>query len=206
VLKSTTMQHQMNFFKQQYFEVLDTMIGEIMKRFSQESFSFLQESEKAIIDSCNGVHFELSEAFQKACEGDVYINLLSTQLLLLPDVIETGNQQHNFTINRLLRSIATVCNVFNVFTFAKVMLSNVHHLLRIYLTVPMSSATTERTFSALRRFNNYLRTTMTQKCLNNVMLLHAHKHRTDNLNLKEIAAKFAGHNTRQKNHFVSFYN
>ena len=119
-----------------------------MKRFSQESFSFLQEAEKVVIDSCNGVHVELSEAFQKACEGDVDVNLLSTQLLLLPDVIKTANQQHNFTIKKVT-SIATVCDVFNACTFAKVMLSNVHHLLRIYLTVPMSSATAERTFFAL---------------------------------------------------------
>ena len=36
-----------------------------MKRSSLESFSFLQEAEKVVIDSCNGVHVEWSEAFQK---------------------------------------------------------------------------------------------------------------------------------------------
>jgi len=41
------------------------MIGEITRRFSQASLSFLQEVEKVIIDSCNGVHVELSEAFYK---------------------------------------------------------------------------------------------------------------------------------------------
>ena len=44
---------------------------------------------------------------------------------------------------------------------------------------------------------------MTQKRLNNVMLLHAYKNCTDQLNLKEIASKFAGHNTRRKNHFIT---
>ena len=34
--------------------------------------------------------------------------------------------------------------------------------------------TAERTFSALCTVKNYLITTMTQKCLNNVMLLHVH--------------------------------
>ena len=81
---------------------------------------------------------------------------------------------------------------------------NVHRLLRIYLTVPMSSATAERTFSALRRVKNYLRTTMTQKRLNNVMLLHAHKQRTDDLNLREIATEFIGRNSRRRNYFGSF--
>ena len=84
------------------------------------------------------------------------------------------------------------------------MLLNVHRLLRIYLTVPMTSATAERTFSALRRVKNYLRTTMTQKRLNNVMLLHAHKQRTDGLNLTDIAAEFVGRNIRRRNYFGSF--
>lgn len=191
------------YFRQQYFEVLDTLISELTRRFSQASFSFLQEAEKAIIDSCNGVHIELSEAFQEVCEGDVDVDLLATQLLLLPDVIKTANQQHNFTIKKVT-SIATVCDVFNSCTFAKVMLSNVHQLLRIYLTVPMTSATAERTFSTLRRVKNYLRTTMTQDRLNNVMLLHAHKQRTDNLNLQEIATNFACRNKRRRNYFGSF--
>ena len=98
------------YFRQQYFEVLDTMIGELAKRFSQASFSFLQEAEKAIIDSCNGMHVELSENFQKACEGDLDVNLLATQLLMLPDVIKTANQQHKFTIKKVT-SITTVCDV-----------------------------------------------------------------------------------------------
>ena len=163
----------------------------------------LQEAERAIIDSCNGMHVELSESFQKSCEGDLDVNLLTTQLLLLPDVIKTANQQHNFTIKKVT-SITIVCDVFNSCTFAKLMLLNVHRLLRIYLTVPMSSATAERTFSALRRVKNYLRTTMTQKRLNNVMLLHAHKQRIDDLNLREIATEFIGRNSRRRNYFGSF--
>ena len=134
----------------------------------------LQEAERAIIDSCNGMHVELSESFQKSCEGDLDVNLLTTQLLLLPDVINTANQQHNFTIKKVT-SVTTVCDVFNSCTFAKLMLLNIHRLLQIYLTVQMSSATAERTFSALRKDTNYLRTTMPQKCLNNVMLFYAHK-------------------------------
>lgn len=105
-------------FRHKYFEVLDTIIGEFTKRFSQVLFSFLQEAEKAIIDSCNGMHVE-------ACEGDLDVKLLATQLLLLPDVIKTANQQHNFTIKKVT-SIITVCDVFNSCTFAKLMLLNVH--------------------------------------------------------------------------------
>ena len=40
-------------------------------------------------------------------------------------------------------------------------------LLPMYLTIPVTSATSERTFSALRRLMNYLRSTMKQDGLNN---------------------------------------
>ena len=68
------------------------------------------------------------------------------------------------------------------------MLQQVDRLLRIYLTVPMASATAERSFSALRRLKNYLRTTMTQKRLNHlIIVMHIHKERTDQLDLSSIA-------------------
>jgi len=69
------------------------MIAELVRKFSQASFSFLQEAENVIIDSCNEMHVELSEAFQKVFEGNVDVDLLATQLLLLLDVIKTANQQ-----------------------------------------------------------------------------------------------------------------
>ena len=39
----------------------------------------------------------------------------------------------------------------------------------------------ERSFSALHRVNNYLRSTVSQTRLNNLMVLHVHKEHTDKL-------------------------
>ena len=86
------------------------------------------------------------------------------------------------------------------------MLEQVGRLLRIYLTVPMASATAERSFSALRRLKNYLRTTMTQKRLNHLMVMHIHKERTDQLNLSSIAKEFVSVNERRKSYFGSWAN
>ena len=54
----------------------------------------------------------------------------------------------------------------------------------------MTIATAEGTFSTLRRLKNYLRSTMTQNRLNHIVLLHTHKHRTDQLDLTEVASDF----------------
>ena len=45
----------------------------------------------------------------------------------------------------------------------------------------------ERSFSALRGAQTYLRNTMTQQRLNSLMLLHVHKDETDKLDLDSIA-------------------
>ena len=55
------------------------------------------------------------------------------------------------------------------------------------VTIPLTSATAERTFSTLRRLKSYLRSTMTQKRLNHLVLLHTYHQRTDDLNLVAIA-------------------
>ena len=76
------------------------------------------------------------------------------------------------------------------------MFSEVHKIIKIYLTVPVTSATAERSFLTLRRVKNYLRTTMTEKCPDHLILLHSHKHRTDELSIVEVAKEFAQRNDR----------
>ena len=56
--------------------------------------------------------------------------------------------------------------------------------------MPATYATSERSFSVLRRVKTYLRTTMTQNRLNHLMVLHVHKVRTDSLDLMSIAREF----------------
>ena len=53
--------------------------------------------------------------------------------------------------------------------------------------MPASNAVSERSFSAMPRLYTYLRTNMGNSRLNNMMLLHIHKNRLDNLSLLEVA-------------------
>ena len=76
-----------------------------------------------------------------------------------------------------------------------------HRLLRPYLTKPMSNATSERAFSTLRRVKSYLRTGLTQKHLNHFIILHAHKHLTDEIDMKLIAKIFVNGDSKRKPYF-----
>ena len=57
----------------------------------------------------------------------------------------------------------------------------------LILVMPATNATSERSFSALCRLKTWLRATDTQQRLNWCMVLHAHKDRTDKLEITDLA-------------------
>ena len=65
--------------------------------------------------------------------------------------------------------------------------------------MPATNATSERSFSALRRVKTWLRSTTSQVRLNWCMLLHVHKNRTDSLPLSTIANEFITRNDSRLN-------
>ena len=79
--------------------------------------------------------------------------------------------------------------------------SEVDKLVRIYLPIPVTTATRERSLSAVRCIKTYLRSTMSQQRLNNIMLLNVRKDLTDGLDLPTIARQFVGANERRRHFF-----
>ena len=100
-------------------------------------------------------------------------------------------------------SVCTICEAMKSPPY-RIMLSEVHRLLRFYLTVPITSSMSERAFSTLRRLLTYLRSSMTEQRLNNCMLLHIHKDLTDDLDLHEIAKEFISSNDERHRYFGNF--
>ena len=75
--------------------------------------------------------------------------------------------------------------------------SEVMTLVKLVLINPATNAISERSFSAMRRLKTYLRSTMGQKRLNAIMLLHVHKDMTDKVSVIEMANKFCTTEHRQ---------
>ena len=71
----------------------------------------------------------------------------------------------------------------------------------IYLTIPVITATGERSLSAVRCIKTYLRSTMSQQRLNNTILLNVHKDLRDGLDLPTIARQFVDVNERRRHFF-----
>ena len=89
---------------------------------------------------------------------------------MMPELIKAVNTEGGGRMKEVT-TVRTICDIISDNSMARVMFSEVHQL---YLTVPMTTATAERTFSMLRRLKNYLRSRMTQEQLNHVMLTHTH--------------------------------
>lgn len=60
----------------------------------------------------------------------------------------------------------------------------------LVLVCPATNAVSERSASGLRWIKNDLRSTMSQQRLNHLMILHVHKDKTDELDLKSCLNEF----------------
>ena len=94
------------------------------------------------------------EELQRSCFGtDIDCGRLGHQLYHVYDAVKNTLPEVCQVTN-----IRTICEAFNKTPVTKTLLGEVHKLLRLYLTLPVASATSERTFSSLRRLKTYLRT------------------------------------------------
>ena len=75
---------------------------------------------------------------------------------------------------------------------------NVEIILKIFLTIPISNASGERSFSVLKRVKNYLRSTMGEDRLNNMAILYIEQEILDEIDTAKIIDEFAKEKTRRK--------
>ena len=112
----------------------------------------MEEMEWLVIDSSNGTTHHFSNAFIELCaSGNSPIldsNKLHTQLQLLPDLLQATNEQSAQSIRiKKVTSVGTVADIMNTSLVNKDMLSDVDTLLKLYYTIPMTTATSKRSFS-----------------------------------------------------------
>ena len=105
-----------------------------------------------LINSANGKPFNLTQKFKDIYDKDIDMESLYLQLQMLPDAIKTST-----TKIKEVTKVHTICDVLNDQPGIKNLLIEVHKLLRIYYTIPVTTASAERSFSALKRIKTYCR-------------------------------------------------
>jgi len=73
----------------------------------------------------------------------------------------------------------------------KTVYPNLYSLIQVALSIPVSSATCERSFSAMRRIKTWLRTSMHQERFTNLSLIHIKREISNNICTDNILDEFS---------------
>ena len=81
------------------------------------------------------------------------------------------------------------------------MFCEVEKFIQLCLSLPISVASSERSFSTLRRLKTWTRSTMTQKRLTHLTLMHVHSDIMDGLDIHAMMREFISVNPERKSTF-----
>uniref|UniRef100_A0A096MAR5 HAT C-terminal dimerisation domain-containing protein n=1 Tax=Poecilia formosa TaxID=48698 RepID=A0A096MAR5_POEFO len=178
------------YFRSQFFEVVDLLTSELTCQFNQPTLHLLMEVEQVLLKAINEAPGSISipQNVVDMYSGDVDVERLSIQLSMFPVVLESHSSSTDRPIN-LVTKISTITDMLAAARHRSLH-SEVDRLLRLYLTVPMSNVTAERSFSGLCKLKTSLRSTMTEQRLNHLLFLHIHKDLTDAVYLNRVLRNF----------------
>ncbi|XP_045210891.2 uncharacterized protein LOC123562315 [Mercenaria mercenaria] len=193
-------QTESDMYRQKYFEALDLFINCVKNRFDQPGYKVFRNVEELLIKAVQSEFGNYSDEFMfvtQFYEKDINKDSLKVQLETLKTYFA---QQDSGSIN--------LSDIFEYLRKLKPPMRSIYSevvtLVKILLVIPATNATSERTFSALRRIKTYLRSSMTQARLNSLMTMHVHKHRTDTLDMTSIANEFTTRNEKRRCVFGKF--
>jgi len=108
--------------------------------------------------------------------------VLQSEIEVAKNCILQSTDKENITLN-------DVKKVLTKQTFP-----NLYKLFQVALTIPISSSTCERSFSAMRRIKTWLRTSMLQERFNNTSILYIEKEISKSIDSETIINIFAQNN------------
>uniref|UniRef100_A0A803SRA8 TTF-type domain-containing protein n=1 Tax=Anolis carolinensis TaxID=28377 RepID=A0A803SRA8_ANOCA len=174
---------KVNFF----FVVLDTAISLLKERFElmenhSKNFKFLYDisslgkslNETELKNACQHLQTVLSDGEDCDVNGDDLFDELQIFAHLLPPGSHPA-EALSFITKRGL--VATFPNVYNA--------------LRILLTLPVSMASSERSFSKLKLIKTYLSSTVTEECLSGLATLAIENDLLDEMELDLLVQEFS---------------
>ncbi|KAF3842616.1 hypothetical protein F7725_024567 [Dissostichus mawsoni] len=84
------------------------------------------------------------------------------------------------------------------------LLTDVEKLIELCLCLPVSAASSERSFSTLRRLKTWLRSNMTQRRLTHLAIMHVHSDILDRMDIQPLMKRFIDNTPERKSTFGFF--
>jgi hypothetical protein len=162
------------FYRTVFFEFVDTAVNQLGIRFdrSQPGLSRYMSLEQVLLSGT--VDTDLCQPYPEL-DGMILAIQLQMFRSSYPSYTSLSDAQ------QILQ---------NMVPEVRLLFTQVEQLVRLLLVCPVSSCAAERSFSALRRLKNWLRSTMSQIRLNSVAVCHVNQPILDLLDLRHLAAEF----------------
>ena len=169
------------FYKQRYYEVLDRVIHELEVRFTDNRNVILS------VASCNpkNDHFFCLDHVQPlAEESGVDLVKLAPQLDVARNLLRSKGVK---SMEDIMKELLLLQHGF----------PEVYHLIKVAMTIPVTSATAERSFSVLKRIKTYLRATMGQERLTHLSVLSIERELSKSIDLDLVIDRFRAMHPRR---------
>ncbi|KAL1267092.1 hypothetical protein QQF64_002767 [Cirrhinus molitorella] len=164
------------FKRQLYLPVLDTMLAELDRRFSTDAMALSVACDAVFSCDKNGIGPLLSTY----ASFKIHPQLVTAEMDLLKCTIPSP-----ITLEKLTNEVR------------KDQYPNFYRLLQLALTLPVSSAASERSFSVMRSIRNWLRSAMAQDRFSDLSILHIESDLTANLSAEKIVDIYANRKKRR---------
>lgn len=179
-----------NFKVQVFLPIIDTVLYQIINRFQglkkvTENFTFLQPHILVNLPEVNLIKesYDFIQLYINDVTTDFTRQLLSIRTLLNTSNVKSIEQLAVFILKNDYST--TYCDVLSAAL--------------IYLTLPVTVASAERSFSKLKLIKNYLRNNMSQDRLSNIGILNIEKTKANQLNIDKIIDDFSNAKVRRVN-------
>ena len=167
------------------YEVLDCLISEIDRRFSSESCTIFC----GISALCPGSQSFLSEKTLQA-----YANAYSISQYDLQHEIPLVKKLLNKEPKQPTSALEFLCFLAPY----KAAFDCLYKLLLITVTLPVTSASCERSFSKMKLVKTFLRNSMTSDRLSNIALLSIESKRAENIDMDSFVDEFDSRHANRK--------
>lgn len=173
-----------------FLPCLDKIIYEMNRRFSPENIHILNSVQSLLNPADNKfMDFETIDPFLKLYSGCLKLDtgLLKAEMRMARE-ISTKMRCDSPQIKDIMLEIRNIC-------------PNLLQVVSLALTLPVTSAACERSFSAMKYIKNYLRSTMSSERLSSLSVLYCNNMRTSLLDLDAVVDVFG----RSKQRNIKFF-
>jgi hypothetical protein len=164
-----------------YYATIDVIIQEMNDRFSELNLSLLQSLEALTANSDSFLDLSILKPFLN--HYNISENAIKSEVSTAKIFLQEQNHPNSSSLHEVYQQLSKVPQCF----------PTVVKCYQIAMTIGVSSASAERSFSSLKKVKNYLRSTMTQERLTNLAILYIERELSSKLfdELDELVIKFA---------------